>query len=236
MLKLLKNGWFRFGVGLLFVGISLLIIPSYNNYCERYYSNEKYCAVYEATAALVASVEAHNGAITAVATAIIGYFTWTIWRVNRSQLNHARQVERAYVFARIVLRTEDLPGMVQGTPTIVHVPYVEVVFDNHGKTPADISELALDCCIVEALPKPSDLKIDYERSKLLANVQIGPGALEVRSHRKRELREAQGKVMYGRVYYVDIFGDQHSTGFIYRIFHVGIAAPIEASAEYTSWN
>jgi hypothetical protein len=199
MLKLLKNGWFRFGVGLLFVGISLLIIPSYNNYCERYYSNEKYCAVYEATAALVASVEAHNGAITAVATAIIGYFTWTIWRVNRSQLNHARQVERAYVFARIVLRTEDLPGMVQGTPTIVHVPYVEVVFDNHGKTPADISELALDCCIVEALPKPSDLKIDYERSKFRQCTDWSRGSRSSKPSKARTQRSSRESDVWTRL-------------------------------------
>src|SRR5262245_22010984 len=37
--------------------------------------------------------------ITAIATALIAYFTKTIWDINRSQLQHGRQVERAYISA-----------------------------------------------------------------------------------------------------------------------------------------
>lgn len=37
-------------------------------------------------------------AITAIATAAVAYFTWTIWRINSSQLQHSRAVERAYLW------------------------------------------------------------------------------------------------------------------------------------------
>src|SRR5262245_30083751 len=37
--------------------------------------------------------------ITAIATAFIAYFTKTIWDINRSQLRHGHQVERAYISA-----------------------------------------------------------------------------------------------------------------------------------------
>src|SRR6516165_5708632 len=37
--------------------------------------------------------------ITAIATAFIAYFTKTIWDINRNQLQHGRQVERAYISA-----------------------------------------------------------------------------------------------------------------------------------------
>jgi hypothetical protein len=37
-------------------------------------------------------------AITAIATAAVAYFTWTIWRINSSQLEHGRAVERSYLW------------------------------------------------------------------------------------------------------------------------------------------
>jgi hypothetical protein len=41
--------------------------------------------------------EAIAAGVTAVATIAIAWFTGTIWIINRSQLRHGREVERAYV-------------------------------------------------------------------------------------------------------------------------------------------
>ncbi|MGD0023880.1 MAG: hypothetical protein ABSC37_04495 [Xanthobacteraceae bacterium] len=183
--------------------------------------------------------ETYNGAIAAVATVVVAWFTRTIYVINRNQLKFSRQVERAYVFARVVAKEEKIEGVTVKGIVMKHpvsVWYVDVALDNHGKTPAYVSELALSSCLVEELLKPADLPLDYERSKLLANVSVGPSATEIPTHRRRELREAAGKVMYGRVYYTDIFGDSHSSGFIYRVHQKGIAAPFQAPPEYTAWD
>jgi hypothetical protein len=71
---------------------------------------------------------------------------------------------------------------------------------------------------------------------LIANLSIGPSAVDVRTYRRRELGEAAGKIMYGCVFYTDIFGDPHFSRFIYRIHQNGIAAPFETAPEYTAWD
>jgi hypothetical protein len=52
---------------------------------------------------------------------------------------------------------------------------------------------------------------------------------------KYEVQETRGKIIYGRVYYTDIFRANRSSGFIMRIGSAG-AVPFEAAAEYTAWD
>src|SRR5260370_23650345 len=42
-------------------------------------------------------IDRRHDFIIAPSTFFIGIFTWTIWLTSRNQLNHARQVERAYI-------------------------------------------------------------------------------------------------------------------------------------------
>jgi hypothetical protein len=153
-------------------------------------------------------------------------------------LSLSHQVERAYVFARVVLKTERISGItVQGTIRDPEgVKFLDVVLDNHGKTPAYVSEIAISICFVEELPKGNELSADNNKSTLLANISLGPNATEIPTYRRRELRNVAGRIMYGRVYYTDIFGESHSSGFIYRIHQNGRTAPVEAAPEYTAWD
>jgi hypothetical protein len=92
------NMRFRLGLALLFVGLAFLGVPPYKQYCEGAYANQKDCAPYEMVASLGTFLEVHNAIIAAIATVAIAYFTWTIREVNKSQLVHARQVDRAYLW------------------------------------------------------------------------------------------------------------------------------------------
>jgi hypothetical protein len=157
-------------------------------------------------------------------------------RDARRQMAHDRQVERAYVFARVVTEAEQYPAMRSGTPTTVSAEYIEVALDNHGKTAGYIDDVAISSCIPEELPKPADLDADYKRSKWEMGVSIPPDGTDVRVPKRFELRAVKGHVVYGRVYYRDIFGGSHSSGFIRRVHNNGTPAPYHAAPEFTSWD
>jgi hypothetical protein len=229
----------QIALALLVIGAAFLIFPPYKHYCEIDHAGQYGCTGYEILALFVSVADTYSGAIAAAATVVVAWFTATIYINNRDQLRFSRKVERAYVFARVIFKEQMIDriavrGVIVRQETFLQ--YVDVFLDNHGKTPAYVSEIALSCCLVEELPAAADLPGDYKKSTLLANVSVGPGTIETPTHRRRELREAAGKVMYGRIYYTDIFGDPHSSGFIYRIHQNGIAAPIEAAPEYTAWD
>ncbi len=227
---------FRVGLGLLVIGIAFLIIPTYKGYCENNYANEYGCAGYEIFAFLIDRTQTYNGAIAAMAAVIIAIFTAIIKGINRKQLKHGHQVERAYVFARLVPKTEDLPGTFQGTPKTISVEYVEVVLDNHGKTAGYVDDVALSSRPPEQSPKPADLAVDYERSKWEMGISIPPGGTGVRVTKRFELRGVKGHVVYGRVYYRDIFGDSHTSGYIQWVMSNGTPAPYRAAPEFTTWD
>jgi len=93
-----RNMWFRLGLALFVVGASFVIFPPYKQYCESDYSNQYGCVSYEILAFFAAFAQRYNGAIAAVATAFIAWFTFTIWETNKIQLEHDRAVERAYLW------------------------------------------------------------------------------------------------------------------------------------------
>jgi hypothetical protein len=90
---------FWFGITLLVVGIASLVLPPYGGYCESNLANKYYCAAYEMMVALFAFVDAHNGAVTAIATIFIGLFTYTLkrstdkmWDAGERQIKTTRQI------------------------------------------------------------------------------------------------------------------------------------------------
>ena len=88
------TGWrkqlFYLGAILLTVGISFLIVPQYVDYCQNTYANYKYCSAYEISSAIGGFLESHNEAITAIATAFIGYFTYTLYRATTGLVEAAK--------------------------------------------------------------------------------------------------------------------------------------------------
>lgn len=138
---------FWVGVGLLFVGFSFFAFPPYRAYCDSKYPNDYYCAAYGAAVALGTWVDVHNGAVTAIATAVIGFFTITIWKINSDQLVHGRRVERAYV-----KMSHRPPGVMFGSGfTRIDI---ELDVRNHGRTPARVTDALLSSMI---LPNGRDI-------------------------------------------------------------------------------
>jgi hypothetical protein len=84
---------FWFGVAFLAVGIAFLVFPPYSAYCESDYSHHKYCAAYEMMISFSAALDAHNGAITSLATIVISAFTATLWWSTHKLWKSQREIE-----------------------------------------------------------------------------------------------------------------------------------------------
>ena len=99
MLRIRRKRLFWFGAGLLAVGVSFLVFPPYEAYCESDNANDYYCTAYGVAVALGSVIEAHSGAITALATIFIGLFTYTLkrstdkmWDASERQIKTTRQI------------------------------------------------------------------------------------------------------------------------------------------------
>src|SRR5580692_4102128 len=97
------TGQILIGIVLLFVGLwTSGVIPNEGKYCEyNAYTEHEKCATYQVAIVWIRYVgwflDASSAVITTLATTVIGGFTATIWLVNRSQLRHSHQIERAYI-------------------------------------------------------------------------------------------------------------------------------------------
>lgn len=211
-----RNFYIRLSIALFVVGASLLVIPPYLDYCEHDYANEKYCTAYEMAAIFGAFLEAHNGAVTAIATAIIAWFTWSIRQVNQSQLAHGRQVERAYVnggWGRYI------DGRL----------YANI--NNDGKTPATVHHMVLAILPLADLPlTPPALP------RIFVNYNLEPFKRDFFSDHvfvEWDGLHEPGRVLYGRFWYRDVFGEEHESGFL---LHIQPRAPAVAGfPEYWRW-
>jgi len=90
-------------------------IPTYAQYCEyNQYTEHEQCTSYHVVITTIRYVgwflDVSAPALTALATAFVGWFTATIWWANKEQIRHNRQTERAYLwpgFAGHLRKTED---------------------------------------------------------------------------------------------------------------------------------
>jgi len=150
--------------------------------------------------------------ITVVATAAIAIFTATIWHVNRSQLSHSRQTERAYVSGGGAPETRPERQWVGGLHSggIQEVQVLTgnfvVCVNNYGKTPAALQWVGLGFCDLGSIP-PNPV---YEFRYRWDWVQPGDRGRRVFAIRIPDA----ATVIYGRFYYRDIFGNRYSSGFV----------------------
>ncbi len=170
----------------------------------------------------VESVDAIEGFLTLLATIAIAIFTLTIWRVNRSQLQHAHKVERAYVSgggAPIMRETRiqrDRRGLFPGnvTTTVIE-PVFEptgefgLTINNYGKTPGEIFEYGVGWC--EATQIPDQPIYEWTHHHDWAAPGVGSRPLK---NIKIPTEKYSRLAIFGRFRYQDIFGNPHSDGFI----------------------
>jgi len=132
----------------------------------------------------------------AVATAV---FTGTILLINRRQLRHSRDVDRAYV-----------SGGGPGNPP--HGPFV-LCIDNFGRTPATLTEYAVEFCELGAIPaRPAYLASGYERTRVRSYVY--PPGTRGDEVARIPYHGLQDPVAYGRFWYEDVWRRKHFASFI----------------------
>ena len=164
-------------------------------------------------------------AITTLATIAIAVFTATIWDVNRTQLSHGREVERAYVSGGGNRNQVFFSLSSQGTP--IYQPGPDFVFrvNNYGKTSATIYKLSYGFCDESAIPQEPTYTIQYRRN------QIDPGksGQEIAQHRIPS--QHQRPVVFGRFHYRTIFDTYYSSGFIYLVIAGQASEPIRPPSD-----
>jgi hypothetical protein len=176
-------------------------------------------------------VNDHNGGITALASILIAAFTGTIWEINRSQLRHARQVERAFLCGGGGLKIHPNDSIFFGLDV-----------QNYGKTPASLKAYAICICDRARLPSvPEYMTSGYKRETFFD--EIPPSGSPTKLLRLYPVVNAHHgtKVVYGRFWYQDVWGDPHFFSFILSISDIegrgfGTHPDVsEASPEYTKW-
>jgi hypothetical protein len=155
-------------------------------------------------------------AITAIATGVIAWFTATIWVINRSQLKHSRKVERAYVnggWGRCI------DGRL----------YANI--NNDGRTPATVHHMALSILPLVGL---NSVPPDLPRTFVNHNIQpYGRGVWADHVWVDWDGAYTPERVLYGRFWYADIFGDEHESGFL---LHIRPTAPaVDGFPKYWHW-
>lgn len=107
-----------------------------------------------------------------------------------------KRINRAYIY---------------GGGRIIDGPIFRTHLNNFGKTPAILSHIS-----VAVYPK-NELPAAPVYKKEPIGFHIQPAEREAFAHADRDLRGIEQPIVYGRFWYQDIFGDDHSSGFILQI-------------------
>lgn len=174
--------------------------------------NQKYpdCSAYDVVSYIILRAtqiaDAHNGLITALATIVIGIFTYTLWRTNV-------WLERPFVLIE-ALHAKQREG--EKLPENPNSWWVRFKWRNVGRSPAYIEECRVGLIDKDLLPKIPDYENCPIQSaqqtvrpdKFFWTREIGAG---------EPIRMKDGKpvnfVVYGRLLYTDLMGNPHKTGF-----------------------
>jgi len=172
---------------------------------------------------------AKNAFIITLATVVIALFTFTLWSSNQEQIKRHREVERAYIWG--------------GGPLDRNNPKVLVLtVNNYGKTPGLLTEFAVGFCPRTNIPDRPKYTI---REKF--HDWIPPVPELVRPVRSIDLPSFPDPLIFGRLWFEDVWGMKHSTGFMLvtikdAVGKQGTSAIIpreimeKVSSAYTNWN
>jgi hypothetical protein len=150
--------------------------------------------------------------VLAISTIALWWSTHKLWRVTRIAAEHIPNVERAYVSG--------------GTPwTDDSLTELRLTINNYGKTPAFVGTVIIGM-IKAGSPVPE--KPVYAEKGEFAGAVVKP---DVMLHFFLITRPCvpDGRIVYGRIYYRDIFNKCHSSGFALRALSGMPAAQVPAA-------
>jgi hypothetical protein len=202
-----------------------------SDYTRYYYHDDYYKCVADSAAnniitkifvAIVGTrfIEVLAILVTGVATTIVAAFTVRIGKINQGQLDHSHNVERAY-----------LNGGWGGRDATSRV-YINI--NNYGKTPAFVSRVSLKVVSWDDFQKQPAYPIARPQANNVG-YNIAPNTLGLRASHVWDMWDGSSdSVLYGRLWYEDIFGDKHYSSFAIHI-DGGAAVDIDRFPEYWKW-
>jgi hypothetical protein len=170
--------------------------------------NQKYCATYQmALFFLIGSgqfLDAHNGVITGIATALLAYITWGLVLIAKEQSATTRAQLRAYVSITQVKITKQRQS-------------IDIEFINTGQTPAydptiSVDKIVGDCPLNVELTPRDKRRMGALGAGLRSHCTLSGFSLTV----DQESRMSKGELslyVFGRIDYKDAFGHEHWTTF-----------------------
>lgn len=196
------------------IGASFLI-PAQKQICGKNpYTAQKECATYQITVAWIITagefLEYHAGAITALATAFIGVFTYTLNKNSKRQAELTEILERAFITVE--------PRGVKGIHDNRAIGQVEM--RNSGGLPATAIRwnirMEIDRDKMRKIFDIAEPDIGDSTNLLAPNATM-PRFVAEKLKRTVELT-SNGAALYiwGKVYYLDGFGNQRWTRFCHR--------------------
>lgn len=154
----------------------------------------------------IAWLNVKEAAVTAIATIFIGCFTWVIACINRRQLRHARRVDRAYVTGGGDIWTDEKTGK----------QYFRLDIENHGQTPAFVRSHYIEFANMAELQDEYPEAREVKKRPLVDGVSPGGGRRRIFTKIERK-DPANHDIVFGAVWYDDVWGDGHRSRFILRI-------------------
>jgi hypothetical protein len=136
--------------------------------------------------------------VLAISTIGLWWSTRKLWRITRIAAEHIPHVERAYVSG----------GTRWTSPEFTHL---QLCVNNYGKTPAFIGTV-----IIQMIERNAQVpeKPEYAEKGGFASYVLQPNVTLETSFVFP--CPADGRLVYGRIYYRDIFNKFHSNGFALR--------------------
>jgi hypothetical protein len=160
-------------------------------------------------------VDKHNGLVTAIATLFIGWFTFTLWKVNNRQGFDTRTIQRAYV------KISHPPPGIEQLDDSGNI-WLRVSIKNFGQTPATVTQIVLKPVVVghgDPLPTVPDYTYKPEGPALRAFLVTNDEFYLSRFYRitldemNRVKNLLSDLYVIGFVDYIDQFGQRHRGGY-----------------------
>jgi hypothetical protein len=150
--------------------------------------------------------------VLAISTIFLWLSTRKLWRVTRIAAEHIPHVERAYVSGGTPWTDDSLTELI-------------LTINNYGKTPAFVGTVIIG--MIEA-GRPVPEKPVYDEKGEFAGAVVKPD-VTLRFFLITRPCLPDGRVVYGRIYYRDIFNKCHSSGFALKALDGMPAAQVPAA-------
>lgn len=149
----------------------------------------------------------------AFGTIALAVGTILLFRETHRIFERTPDIERAYISGGgwLLVKPDGSPVFGEDGNRIFAVSV-----DNYGKTPGDLRWYAFEFCALNKIPMiPKYAREGYTRRREFFD-RIGPGTMG-RPIDEISYPKSKSEVVYGRHWFVDIWGKEHSSGFILHV-------------------